>query len=354
MVFDLGLQESTAELVARGKLTTKEAHFRHILFLGAYVYDHMWSLYLGRPSTIPKSYMMAVQRHIAERDWQIVPTLQAWVSLATEIGNAAEMLNNASPLTRDRFDLLTQLDAELDKQCADLPGSRLLEADQLSELPAETYGLHVQYRGVRIILHRLLVKSLEQDLDDTPSSQLKIQRSRIIMHANATRIAQLTSAYSRIFGTENFITVMLDNMFVAAALLVTHVIRHQQEDFAPSLAISENQDMYWLDCLATLFQMAQGHYPVAIRMRQALASLVEHSPLVGMFGSWTSAARRLPNDLQTQQTAPVANMRHNVHSEISLSEQDWFMQASFSNDGRLPSQEMDMTNMMSWMLSPVV
>lgn len=55
MVFDLGLQESCSELIVRGKLSPAEALSRHILFLGAYVYDKLWGLYLGRPYAIPNS-----------------------------------------------------------------------------------------------------------------------------------------------------------------------------------------------------------------------------------------------------------------------------------------------------------
>ena len=48
------------------------------------------------------------------------------------------------------------------------------------------------------------------------------------MYEGAINIAQLVSVYQQIFGIEQVITIMLDNSYVAAAVLISHILRVQR------------------------------------------------------------------------------------------------------------------------------
>ena len=354
MVFDLGLHESTSELIARGKMSPAEALSRHILFLGAFVYDKLWGLYLGRPSAIPISHLTSAQRRVAEEGWEVPATLSAWVGLSADISAVTDILNNSdTPLDWRSLDGLAELDIRISQRCAALPGYLKLNENQISDLPASGYGLNIQFRGIRIVLHRLLSKALTHNANhmDSPQAE-RIQRSRNIMRENAICIARLASVYQQIFGIENVITVMLDNMYVAAALLISHIIRAKQKESTLHPDISLDKDVRWLQCLADMLQKAQHHYPVASRMRYTLCNLVEGTHLSGIFGSWKS--ERPAQDAQT--TTQLGDAFANNFPNQSVHEQSEFLlQNPFDIDQGSMFQDMDMTNMnnvMTWILSP--
>ena len=64
-MFDLGLQESCADLVAKGKLSASEAMSRHTLFLGTYVFDKLWSLFVARADPENRFEPMLTMRPMA-------------------------------------------------------------------------------------------------------------------------------------------------------------------------------------------------------------------------------------------------------------------------------------------------
>ena len=353
MVFDLGLHESSSELIARGKMSAAEALSRHILFLGAFVYDKLWGLYLGRPSVIPISHLTSAQRRVAEQGWSIPATLSAWVGLTADISEVTDILNSDTPLDWRSLDGLTDLDTRISQRGAALPGYLKLNENQISDLPASGYGLNIQFRGIRIVLHRLLSKALTHTANNMGSPQAeRIQHSRNIMRENAICIARLASVYQQIFGIENVITVMLDNMYVAAALLVSHILRAKQQESTVHTDASLNKDVRWLQCLADMLQKAQHHYPVTSRMRYTLCNLVAGTHLSGIFGSWTN--EKPAQDTQTT-VQPGDAFASNFPNQSVQEQSDFLLQNPFDIDQISMFQDMDMTNMnnmMTWILSP--
>ena len=354
MAFDLGLHESCSELIAKGKIPPSEGFSRHLLFLGAYIYDKLWGLYLGRPSTIPNSYLTAAQRRSDEQVWQIPATLVAWVDLSDKISEVTEILNGQAPLDGQAFDRLNELDGKISTQCAALPDALILREDRISDLPSAAYGLHIQLRGIRIVLHRQLSRAiLTPNSGNTPFGDAgRAEHSRSIMRENAVCIARLASVYQQIFGIENVITVMLDNIFVAAALLISYVLRKQQEaSTSNSLAdLLKAEEVVWIQRLASMLQDAQKHYPVTARMMSTLSALVDDTCLAGTFGSWANPTKKAQYAQQAFQPL-LATSGVDTSFDHELNEHDFFLQSPF--DFGNAHQDMDTANTMSWVLSPM-
>lgn len=354
MIFDLGLQESCTELIAQGKLSHGEALYRHVLFVGAYVYDKLWSLYLGRPSAIPDTVLTVAQNRTAQQGWTVPATLDAWSGLSTDISEVTEILNGAGPLDWTSMERLTELDAKISRRCEALPPSLQLDENRISDLSANLYSIHIQFRGIRIILHRLLTQATPHSIShQTTSRDYNVDRSRAIMHESAVCIARLVSVYHQIFGIENVVTVMLDNMFVAAAMLVSHVLRLEQSD----PMISTDADVQWIKCLADMLCSAQKHYPVTARMRSTLGAVVQDTSLSGMFGPWSRRSGPTQGDGgQTSLQPPGQFMADEqlAHPMMGAFHDPAFYHHPFADDySHLLLDMDDNQNMMSRILSPL-
>jgi hypothetical protein len=355
LVWDLGLPENCDAMVAQQRLTQKEAHFRHLLLLCAFVYDKTWSLYLGRPGQLPISTIEDAHAHALSSGWTGPTTIVPWVGLCTDISEVTDILNSGAELSSADKEKLLTLDYRLKERLDTLPLSIRLHNNQVSALPAEAYSVHIQFHGLRIILHRLLYQSSSRPPNEGqaqtvhPGERSAEDRSRLIMYENAIDIAQLVSLYHQIFGIEQVVTIMLDNSFVSAAVLISHVLGQKQAHSNPAV----EREMYYLRALADMLSKAQRHYPVTLRMRYTLSTYVENTQLAGMFGNTTtvqphpnhpnSASRpQMQSDMSPNYSMPDMTLRN----DLAIF-QDW------SDDvANRMFQEMDMPNMMSWALSP--
>lgn len=320
--------------------------FRHTLFLGTFVFDKLWSLYLGRPSAVPITILDIAHQRSLNAGWAGPPTLTSWVNLCSDMSQISDILNRSAPLDLDAQARLTDLDAKIQARCEALPFWLQLNESQVSELPVIAYGLHIQISGLRVVLHRLLSKAIMQAAPDARDGSMRDQHSRCYEHSchiiyeNAIRIVRLVLAYQQICGIENVITVMLDNMYVAAAVLVSHLLRLPPDN----LSNSAGRDMQWLRSLADMLFKAQRHYPVTVRMRSSLAALVDDTVLAGTFGTFMSNDTVQRSSLQNTDYAPGTQC--NAGAAVAGSQDIGMLEQGFiGNDDRL-FQDMDLRNMM--------
>ena len=187
MIFDLGLHGSCSALVAQGRLTLADKVSRHLLFLGAYVYDTLWGLYLGRPNSIPSSMLQAARSRGDDMNWSIPISLESWVGLATEIAEATEVLNNnAVPLSPLAMGQLADLDARISTRLERLPSALTFVGDQISELAVDAYGLQIQLRGIRIVLHKRISQTIiANSAEKVAGEEAALAHSRAVMHDSA-------------------------------------------------------------------------------------------------------------------------------------------------------------------------
>ena len=359
LIFDLGLPESCDGLVSEGKLSTAEAIFRHTLLLGAFVYDKLWSMYLGRPGAIPHHILEAAHEQALASGWSGPETLRPWVGLCMEMSEVTDILNSPSPLNSAGRERLADLDTRIHQRSEALPLPLRIHDDRIAELPITAYGLHIQFSGLRIVLHRLMTKGANQDADSGYSSHLpspengyEIQQSRALTHESAVRIAKLVSTYQQICGIENVITIMLDNSYVAAAVLIAHLLRVLPNDTSQSTY----NDLHWLRFLSDMLTQAQKHYPVTVRMRATLASFVENTSLAGTFGNFSNSGSSSadPGTAPGQGFAEGdTNFGNSAFSTGRRQDAEMF-ENYFGNTTDPVFQDMDLNNMMAWVLSPSV
>lgn len=253
---------------------------RSLLLLSAFVYDKAWALYLGRPSCIPvgildRSAQQAIEAAYDNR------TLSSWIDLSRRISEITECLNGPGyDINRNTVEELLQVDTKIVNSYDLIPRETSSQHCQISELDQTAYGLNIQFLGIRIVLHRAIIRILSRQKSPVSSDCLRVEKSRGIMHENAVRICRLILAYREIFGTENFITIMLDNMYIAASTIVSHIV--QPPTTYPSTTTSD--DMSLLRVLAESMESAQRHYPVAEKMRSTLSRITKNHELRAMFG----------------------------------------------------------------------
>lgn len=280
------------------------------------------------------------------------------------MSQATDILNRATPLDEEAKERLNDLDSTIQQRSETLPRELRLNKDRISELASNAYSLHIQFHGIRIVLHRLLYKAaLHESVKtqaDADRQNYIVERSRAIVYEQAILIAQLVTVYQQIFGIEQVITIMLDNSYVAAAVLISHVLRALQHEATPDMV---ERDMQRLRSLADLLHKAQKHYPVTVRIRFTLSSMVENTPLVGMFG--TFAQTNHGQDAHVQSGAAVTELQPNaspqtlgelnsdIAQELATLRPDMALFQDWAGDNGEPLfQEMDWGNMMSWALSP--
>lgn len=276
LLFDLGLHEDCSKLVTSGVLDDADAKLRHELFLSSFVHDCLWALYLGRPCCIP---LASVKQHTT---LDVPVTLRCWVELGCYIAELTEMLNGFGSVVIDEEAIrrLHHLSSRIDTTYKKLPAP--FSPHDVSALHETAYGLNMQFCGIQIVLHRAVIKALCTD-EGLHTQDPRISRSRRVMDENAVVICQLVLAYREIFGVENFITVMLDNMYIAVGALIAHVLRPPSEG---SSTIAD--PMSHLRVICETFDDLQKHYVVAEKMRRTLSTVTQNTILARTFNSNSS------------------------------------------------------------------
>ncbi|ETS84324.1 hypothetical protein PFICI_02349 [Pestalotiopsis fici W106-1] len=280
LLYDLGAHQDCTALVNQGILSQTDLKMRSLLFMSAFVYDKTWALYLGRPGCIPTGTMDVSSQPsiIATCDNK---NLTCWVNLCTRISEVTECLNaSGASLNRNRVEELLQVDNKIMNAYDLIPRDISSQHCRISELDQSAYGLNIQFHGIRIVLHRALIRIIKKQQPPISSDCLRMEKSRSIMHDNAVSICRLVLAYREIFGIENFITIMLDNMYIAASTIVSHIL-HPPSGYPNTLA---SDDMQLLRVLSKSMESAQKHYPVAEKMRSTLARITRNVELAGLFG----------------------------------------------------------------------
>ncbi|OAP56705.1 hypothetical protein AYL99_08817 [Fonsecaea erecta] len=277
LIVDLGLHHTLSKNSDHDALNVHGGGgFRASVTLGCFVYETLWSLYLGRPSHIAilspslSSYARRVSDNL---------TLRAWFDLCVLIAEITTILDKDSPMQASALDRLSELDGKLRRWYVSLPAEIALDYDNVSGLDAVAYGLHMQYLRMQMLLHSLPISTHRKRKHNESKDQPPVLRnwtaesSRQLVHHNAVKIAQLGITYRQIFGVENTPSVMLDNLYVAGTVLISTVLGAEHS------SVDEN-DLRWLRLLDEMMKDLQPHFHITARMRRTLARIVEGCPLL--------------------------------------------------------------------------
>lgn len=227
-----------------------------------------------------------------------------WVQLCLQMLDIIEILNEPPEDRRpDRMLRLCSCEMKIQSTFDGLPPEFSFEDGRIDELDADAYAPYMQYLGIQIMIHRNMAKT--GDLDFSANSgemqPKSLDHIHAVMHENAVRIAKLVQYFQQIFGVEGMVTVMLDNVFVAAVALISHILRIQQQ------ARPIDKDTRWLQSLSQALVSVEKHYPITRNMRSSLAQMVTNTSISHIFpykNSTTSPA----GSAQTSENRPMPTM----------------------------------------------
>lgn len=231
MLSDLGLHElaSITSAPHETQEQIKESDLAYALLSACVVYEGVWTLYLGRPSCIPRSVMsIAASRCKAGRDsdssW-----MNAWVGLCVPMAEISHVLNEQFIGDCDRATSLRRLLGQMEAWYKSLPCEFSYNENRLVNMDLAGYGLHTQYCKVQILLRQALSRPRNsrkrqhsQFACDKDTWALSVD-SDITIYRYALRIARLVVTYREAFGVEQIPSIMLDNAVVAATEMIEHI-----------------------------------------------------------------------------------------------------------------------------------
>ncbi|CAK7205373.1 hypothetical protein SEUCBS139899_008143 [Sporothrix eucalyptigena] len=184
MLSDLGLHKLASTSNTQGSdaqdgANSRESALARDLLSSCIAYEGVWTLYLGRPSSIPKSVMSVAAEYY--RAYTSSPTMQstlpahsrwliAWVGLCLPMAEISNVLNERSLSDDERSVSLRQLFREVDVWYRSLPPELTYDEHRVINMEPAAYGLHTQYCKVQIFLRRALAGRLPAEVQPQPTS----------------------------------------------------------------------------------------------------------------------------------------------------------------------------------------
>lgn len=269
MLSDLGLHE-----LASTTGTLKESDLAYALLSACVVYEGVWTLYLGRPSSIPTSIMNIAASRCREKRKSDSPWLNAWVGLCIPMAKATHMLNEQCISDSDRSSALGRLVKDVEEWYGHLPPELMYQENRLTSMDLSGYGLHSQYCKVLILLRRALYclpnprKRRYSEMGSSEETQTALDERGVTTYQYALRIARLVVTYREVFGMEKIPSIMLDNAVVAATTMIRHL-----NDKTASARGQAQQEMIWLRQLIKSLESVQPHFPIIGRMLDCLEQI---------------------------------------------------------------------------------
>lgn len=315
MLSDLGLHELANVLspTRRTQAPNKKDDLAYALLSACIVYEGVWTLYLGRPSSIPASVMNTAAARARMGQPSDSPWLSAWVGLCVPMAQVSHVLNEESISDSDRHGSLRGLLTQVEDWYKNLPSEMTYDENRLTNMDLAGYGLHSQYCKVQILLRQALAKPQNtrkrrhsQITSDT-DFQASVEESKALIYQYALRTARLVVTYREVFGTEKIPSIMLDNAVVAATIMIRYLTE-------AGTAHEMRSQVTWLRHLIKSMELVHTHFPIIGRMLDSLKQICGSGPFRSMLlpshGSSTEAFSHQPQ--VSSQSLDLDSMSHNA------------------------------------------
>lgn len=286
MLSDLGLHELATSGASSSPTSAspRESELAYALLSACVVYEGVWTLYLGRPSSIPRSIMSVVALRCKAKVKDDCPWLNAWVGLCIPMAEASNVLNEHSSGHLERNTSLHQLIEDIDEWQKALPTELIYDETLLSSMNLAGYGLHTQYCKLQILLRQALAnpsnsrKRRYSEITPAESTSQPSKDSISATYPYALRIARLVVTYREVFGMEKIPSIVLDNAVVAATAMIKHLSSIDSHNRA-------EREIMWLRQLLRSLESLQPHFPIVRRMLDSLRRMCATSSLSGVIPS---------------------------------------------------------------------
>ncbi|KAF5010041.1 hypothetical protein FDECE_3759 [Fusarium decemcellulare] len=295
---------------------TDESDLAYALLSACFVYEGVWTLYLGRPSCIPRSFVSVVDSRCREGRKSDSPWLNAWVGLCVPMDEITHALNDQSLSKAARCDLLRKLFKTVQEWYDKLPPELAYNENRLTSMDLAGYGLHTQFCKVQILIRRALSNSYNprkrqhsqmicgQDTGEPPD------HSQAIIYQYALRIARLVVTYREVFGLEKIPSIVLDNAVVAATVMVQHLNKAENEH-------DRQTQMVWLRQLVKSMEAVQPHFPIVGRMLDSLKHICGKGAVSDIF----TPGRRPSTNAASLYEPPAPGLSADLNSGTSKTQQ---------------------------------
>lgn len=319
MLSDLGLHELVANTDApkEGRQPNNESDLAYALISACIVYEGVWTLYLGRPSSIPRTIMSIATLRLEEKRQSEFSWLNAWVALCGPMAQISCLLNEQSANDPNGLAALQALSQKLEDWYDNLPPDLTYKESRLTNMDLAGYGLHTQYCKIQILLRRSLEppgntkKRRYSEMTNEKCRPACPENSNARIFEYAVRIARLIVTYREAFGVEKIPSIMLDNAVVAATAMIEH---HHHTSGSVN---DQRHQTTWLRQLLKSMETVEPHFPVAGRMLDTLKATCG----CGLLDSIFLSARRDSTNARTHEL-PTYIRPNEPNSESSIIQED--------------------------------
>lgn len=301
LILDLGLHQDCEGLVRSDAMSEQESIARKRLVYGCYVYEGVWAVFLGRPSSIKASHLHLPHPSTDRPSYQL-DLLCAWFDLSTLMRKMVSILDHYHLDVVSFPAKLSALDRAVHHWKDSLPTDlRWTDQDQAT-WPPSLCTLFMQYCNLQILYHRTvtsnkrILEALEQDT--TKAWPYTPEASRQIMCDNAVKIARTLEFRRFAYEEWGFATILLDIIFTAASTLIQCMVSSTDR----SSALKYHK---WLMCLLESCEGLKGQYSVVRRMLDVLDSLLESTGLAKFI--WRGSADISTDTSSTATRSPGTN-----------------------------------------------
>lgn len=308
MITDLGLYESDMPVGQTDiKNPPSESVLLHRLLCACISYEGIWCIYLGRPSSIPRSVLDIAFVRCGNDRGQEAAIMAAWVGLCIPMREICEVLNCTGSLDSKATSRLSDLDTELRKWQDSLPPSIAYDEHRLMDLDPVAFGMHMQCCKVQILVYQAIREAggagnCMPILAHYQGQEMPQQ----MIHDKALQIIRLLLTYRQIHGVEKVPSIMLDSANLALTSIISHCLDPHNPD------ASNERDMQWLRLAVDTLIAVQLHFPITQRMLHTLEKMVDGSPLASLFAAAAlpESPRRHVSAYRAEDTSPgkIGNM----------------------------------------------
>lgn len=301
MIADLGLYryDTPARHTDMENLPS-ERILLHRLLCACVSYEGIWCIYLGRPSSIPRSVLDTAFARCSNDRGQEAAIQAAWMGLCIPMSEICEVLNYTGSLDSKAASRLSDLDTELRKWQASLLPSIAYDENHLVDLDPAAFGMHMQCCKLQILIYQTIKDDLEAGKCMPIRAHYRRQETpQQIVHDKALQIIRLLLTYRQIHGVEKVPSIMLDSTNLALTSIISRCLDSH------NTRTSNERDIEWLRLSIDTLAAVQSHFPITQRMLHTLKKMVDGSQLASLFAAAAppESPRKPPSIYRTEDTS---------------------------------------------------
>ncbi|KAK3652919.1 hypothetical protein LTR56_004867 [Elasticomyces elasticus] len=223
--------------------------------------EGIWCVYLGRPSSIPRSVLRTATTLCEQHEWSHSTTLAAWLGLCGPMADICNLLSSSRPFTAEQKTQLSKISVNLYSWFERLPAGFVYDEPN-------AYAVLMQYCKAQILV-----------LQASGCGEEIAEKHRVRIYDAAIRIIRLLLIHGQTQGNDHIRSVMLDTVNFALETLVDQHLQH------PGLVRSQEHDIRWLRLAVEIVVNMQARFPIVTRRLQSLAVATKGSLLSPLFNA---------------------------------------------------------------------